>query len=168
MIILASRFIVYTPISHKPVASPAEPELTTLQALRRIDFPGAILLAGWLSTFLIAITLKTSSTVSPPYKWSNPTILSLLIATVVVFVIFMIVELRLAKQPIMPFELLHRRTPIAVALNNFIMSVYTFALLYCFPVYLQAVKGFGAAKSGRYLVPYGFIGMVGLQNSHYE
>jgi hypothetical protein len=173
MIISAYKFIIYTPPNIKPNTlpidsnSPAPTEKpSTLKSLRRIDFPGAILLAIWLSTLLIAITLK-SSTPSNQTENQTPsfTFPLLLAVSGVTFLLFLLVELRLTKSPIMPFELLHRRTPIAVALNNFLMSVYTFALLYSFPVYLQAVKGFSAGKSGRYLIVYGFVGMVSLPHT---
>jgi hypothetical protein len=94
--------------------------------LKRIDFAGSFLLAGWVGSALLAISLKTNSTDVDAYRWTDPTILGLFAASAVLFAIFLLVELKLAAEPVMPFELLNRRTPVSVALNNFLISIVTF------------------------------------------
>ena len=104
---------------------------TVTQLLKRIDWLGCILLAGWVGSALVAVTLKTNSTAVDAYKWTSPEILGLFGASAVTFVIFLAVELKWAKEPVMPFELLHSRTPIAVAINNFCISVVMFGTVGC-------------------------------------
>ena len=99
---------------------------TPYQKFRRIDFLGCFLLAGWVGSALIAISLKTNSTAVDSYKWSDPIILGLFATSIVLFGLFLFVELKWAAEPVMPFELLHQQTPIAVAVNNFILSVMMF------------------------------------------
>ncbi|WWC58641.1 uncharacterized protein I303_101185 [Kwoniella dejecticola CBS 10117] len=100
-----------------------------MQLFRRIDFLGCFLLAGWVGAALIAVSLKTNSTATDSYKWSDPTIIGLFSASAVLLAIFLLVELKWAAEPVMPFELLNRRTAVSVAINNFSISMAQFALL---------------------------------------
>lgn len=114
-----------------PYALPPPPsgitKPTSWQNLKRIDFLGCFLLAGWLGSALIAISLKTNSTASKAVAWSEPKIIGLFVASGVLLVVFLLVELRYAAEPVMPFELLNRRTCVAVAVNNFTLSLVLFA-----------------------------------------
>ena len=69
--------------------------------------------------------MKTEST-DDDLAWTSPLILGLTITSIVLFAIFMVVELKVAKEPVLPIELLNRRTPIAVSINNFFLSVVLF------------------------------------------
>ncbi len=53
--------------------------------------------------------------------------LGLFATSAVLLVVFLLVELKWAAEPVMPFELLHRRTPVAVAINNLVISIVGFA-----------------------------------------
>jgi hypothetical protein len=96
------------------------------QLIKRIDWLGTFLLAGWVGAALVAVSLNTNSTSVDAYPWTSPTILGLFAASAVLFVIFLLVELKWASEPVMPFELLHSRTPVSVALNNLILSIVFF------------------------------------------
>ncbi|KAK6905846.1 hypothetical protein I203_106680 [Kwoniella mangroviensis CBS 8507] len=100
-----------------------------IQLFRRIDFLGCFLLAGWVGAALIAVSLKTNSTLLDAYAWSDPLILALFGASAVLFALFLLVELKWASEPVMPFELLNRRTAVSVAINNFSISMAQFALV---------------------------------------
>jgi hypothetical protein len=102
---------------------------TPLQALRRIDFLGCILLAFWVGTSLMAISLVTNSTSISSYRWSDPAIVALFVASGLGFIVFLLVELRWAAEPVMPFELLGRGTCVAVGINNFLISVVIFGIV---------------------------------------
>lgn len=107
-----------------PTASAPRPSAKAL--LKRIDFLGCFLLAGWVGCALLAISLKTNSTDVFAYKWTDSTILGLFAGSFGLFLVFLFVELKFAAEPVMPFELLHSRTPIAVAVNNFVLSILAF------------------------------------------
>jgi len=121
-IFLARRYIRYT--------SPAQAESphTFLGIIRRIDLPGCILLASWIGFALTAVSLVTNSTTGSP-TWSCPEVIGLFVASGVVFLFFLVWELKIVEYPVVPVEILNRRTPIAVAINNFVLSVVTFALV---------------------------------------
>jgi hypothetical protein len=125
---LAVWFNVRYTVPSNPASGSATPvaKQTPFQLIKRIDWVGTILLAAWVGAALVAVSLNTNSTTVDAYPWTSPTILGLFGASAVLFVVFLFVELKWAAEPVMPFELLHRRTPMAVALNNFILSVSLF------------------------------------------
>lgn len=102
---------------------------TTMQLFKRIDFLGCFLLAGWVGAALIAISLNINSTATNAWNWSDPVIIALFTTSAVLFVLFLFVELKWAAEPVMPFELLVSRTPVAVAINNFVLSMANFAIV---------------------------------------
>lgn len=137
---------------------------------------------------MVAVSLKTASTSVDAYKWTSPVILGLFGTSAGLFVVFLVVELKWAAEPVMPFELLHRRTPIAVAINNFVLSVSLFGCvsvmitslplsllpeiyrhgrevaddqMYTVPLYFTAVRQMSASYAGAHLIPNAIIGMAG-------
>ncbi|WWD17720.1 hypothetical protein CI109_102161 [Kwoniella shandongensis] len=148
------------PTSGTATPSPTEKQSTS-QLLRRIDFLGCFLLAGWVGSALIAISLKTNAAAADAYAWSDPLIIGLFVASAVLFVVFLLVELKWAAEPVMPFELLVSRTPVAVAINNFVLSLTNFATLYSVPLYFTAVRQFSSSNAGAHLIPGSFVGMIG-------
>ncbi|ORY34297.1 transporter [Naematelia encephala] len=134
---------------------------TAWQALKRIDFAGSLLLAGWVGAGLIAVSLKTNSTAADAYSWSDPTIVGLFVASGVLFIVFLFVELRFAAEPVMPFELLHRPTPVAIAINNFLISIAMYSVLYSVPLFLTAVRQMSSANAGGHMMPSSLAGTIG-------
>lgn len=134
---------------------------TTMQLFKRIDFLGCFLLAGWVGAALIAISLNINSTATNAWNWSDPVIIALFTTSAVLFVLFLFVEFKWAAEPVMPFELLVSRTPVAVAINNFVLSMANFAILYSVPLYFTAVRQMSASNAGAHLIPNSFVGMMG-------
>lgn len=58
-----------------------------------------------------------------------------------------------AIQPVLPLKLLSDRTTLATGLSNFFLSMTSFAILYNFPLYFQAVKLQKAGEAGLHLIP---------------
>ncbi|KAK8866078.1 hypothetical protein IAR55_001229 [Kwoniella newhampshirensis] len=169
-LLVLGMFMVHAHVRYtvpsRPTSGTATPSPVVLEKqsaaklLKRIDFLGCFLLAGWVGAALIAVSLKTNSTAAYAYAWSDPTIIGLFVTAAVLFVIFLLVELRWAAEPVMPFELLVSRTPVAVAINNFTLSVANFAILYSVPLFFTAVRQFSASNAGAHLIPNSIFGMV--------
>ncbi|KIR24735.1 multidrug resistance protein fnx1 [Cryptococcus deuterogattii 99/473] len=134
---------------------------TAMQLFKRIDFLGCFLLAGWVGAALIAVSLNINSTATNAHNWSDPIMIVLFTTSAVFFVLFLLVELKWAAEPVMPFELLVSRTPVAVAINNFVLSVVNFAILYSVPLYFTAVRQMSASSAGAHLIPNSFVGAIG-------
>ncbi len=68
------------------------------------DVPGAALLSGWVGTLMLALVQVADA----GWAWTDPRILALIAATVVLFAGFLVYELR-AAEPLVPLRLLSQR-----------------------------------------------------------
>ena len=81
----------------------------------------------------------------------------MLAASVVMTIIFVFVEGFYAVEPILPLQLLTRRTPIAVALSSLIMVINMLSILYNVPLYFSAVRLESSSVAGAHLLPYSIM-----------
>jgi len=112
-----------------------------------IDYAGMILLA--LASTGIVLTSVWGGTT---YKWDSLTIISLIIATVVAAVAFVLVE-RKAAQPIMPLHLFKQLNFNLTTIAGLIIGIAMFGALGYLPTYLQMVTGVNATSAGLLLIP---------------
>ena len=117
------------------------------QKLRRIDFLGAAILLGAVATLLLA--LDRGSNVS----WKAVITLVNLGVSIPLFVIFILVEMRVAKEPFAPGHIIFHPTMIACFLCNFFSMAGYLAALFYIPLYLQAVDGLSSTGAGLRLIP---------------
>ncbi|KAG8955272.1 hypothetical protein FRC03_011232, partial [Tulasnella sp. 419] len=120
------------------------------ERLKRIDYAGSITLVLAVSSLLLAVTLNSSVGV----PWSNPSVWGLLLCAAMFITAFVLVEAYLASEPVMPLRLLRKRTPLAVALSNFLLKMVSFSMLYNVPIYFAAVKLTSSADAGLHLLPH--------------
>lgn len=126
LIYLKVRYVVPTSGTLTPAKQ------TAREKLARIDFLGCFLLAGFVGALLIAVSLKTSAVGDDEIKWSDPLIVGLFITSAVLFLVFLVVEFKVAKEPVLPLELLKRRTAISVAIHNLVFSIMLYAVVSSF------------------------------------
>ena len=93
--------------------------------LPRLDLLGCLLLGGWIGAAITAISLVTSST-HDEYTWSSPTVIGLLSAAGGILLFLVVWEVWIVTYPVVPVELLSKRTPIAVAINNLTTAALSF------------------------------------------
>lgn len=110
---------------------------TARQKFARIDFLGCFLLAGFVGALLLAVSIKTSAVGEDELAWSDPLIAGLFGASAGLFLVFMLVETKVAREPVLPLELLHRRTAVSVAIHNLLISMLVYAVVSNFPVLSQ-------------------------------
>jgi len=77
-------------------------------------FQGAFTLMLTVVTLLLGVSLK----VDEDLPWASPIVVGLLIAAAVGSASFILVEAKIAKEPILPMSLLLQRTPAAVGMVN--------------------------------------------------
>ncbi len=121
-IFLSHRFIRYNS------ATGTKTSHSLSDIIRRIDVLGCLLLAAWIGFALTAISLVTNSTTGYP-SWTSPIVIGLFAGAITTFVLLLIWEIRVVSYPVIPIELLHKRTPIAVAINNLALSAISFGLV---------------------------------------
>jgi predicted MFS family arabinose efflux permease len=123
--------------------------------LGRIDFLGAIVLV--FAVFGMLLGLDRGSNVS----WSIPLSYASLTASLALFGLFVLVEMRYATEPFAPGHIIFDRSLFAGYLCNFFSFGGWLAGLYYIPLFFQAVDGHGAAASGVRLLPAILAGVSG-------
>ncbi|MGW5714899.1 MDR family MFS transporter [Amycolatopsis sp. NPDC003865] len=118
----------------------------------RVDYPGALLLAG-AATALVLIT-----SFGPRWGWTSPGTLGLAAAAVALALLVIPVERR-AAAPVLPLSMFASRTVVVASLVGFIANVAMFSVLVYLPTFLQVADGVSATLSGVHLLPL-VIGLV--------
>ncbi|KAJ5634325.1 hypothetical protein N7528_002167 [Penicillium herquei] len=134
---------------------PARENVHWKDKLRRIDFVGAIVLVGAVLGFLVG--LDRGSNVS----WTMPLTLASLGISVVLFILFVLVEIYLAAEPFAPGHIIFNRTFFACYCCNFFSFGGWLAALFYIPLYFQAVDGVSATIAGVRLLPSILTGVCG-------
>jgi EmrB/QacA subfamily drug resistance transporter len=114
---------------------------------RKVDYLGAAVLAGALSSIVLFTSLGGST-----YAWGSTTIILLAAIGFGLLALFPFVESR-AEEPIVPLELFKNRTFTVSSAVGFIVGLALFGSVTYLPLYLQVVKGYSPTKSGLLLTP---------------
>jgi predicted MFS family arabinose efflux permease len=128
-------------------------------AAARLDVGGAVAVTAGLGTLIYAI-IGTDT-----HPWGGARTLSLLGAAVVLLTVFAIIELRLARTPLMPFGLFRSRSLSGANIVMFGVGAAFFSMWYFLSLYLQNVLGDSALKTGLAFLPMGVTIMIGAQAS---
>ena len=120
---------------------------TAFKRVRRIDFPGSILLSAALAIFLWSLNSEREGG-----STSRFIITSALPISAVFFGLFILVEARYAAEPVIPLFLLRNRTVAAAAFASWFESMALYALIFYIPLYLQA-KAYSPKQVGIRLLP---------------
>jgi EmrB/QacA subfamily drug resistance transporter len=128
-------------------------------AAARLDVAGAVAVTAGLGALIYAI-IGTGT-----HPWGSARTLSLLGAAAVLLAVFAIIELRLARTPLMPFGLFRSRSLSGSNLVMFLVGAAFFSMWYFLSLYLQNVLGASALKTGLAFLPMGVTIMIGAQAS---
>ena len=113
----------------------------------RVDYLGAALLVGAVvSLLLVAVWGGTT------YPWTSGPILGLAATGLILGVLFLVQERR-AEEPIIPPRLFRDRTVAVASAVMFLVAASLFGTIVFLPLYLQAVLGASATRSGLQLLP---------------
>jgi len=113
------------------------------QKLHVVDIRGIMLLATALSIFIIATSFHFQSSTS---------VGAMGVLFLVVVGLFIHTE-STAKAPIVPMRLLKDRSVLGCSLANMFGTMYTFVIMYYYPVYLATVCGLNSEQIGVRVVP---------------
>jgi EmrB/QacA subfamily drug resistance transporter len=113
----------------------------------RIDYLGAALLAGGLSSIVLFTSLGGTT-----WSWQSSQIVGLMVLGVVLLAAFVLVEAR-AGEPIVPLQLFRNRVFTVTSAIGFIVGLALFGAVTYLPLYLQIVKGHSPTTSGLLLTP---------------
>jgi MFS family permease len=120
-----------------PVAAGSMPRTS-----RRVDIYGAVLLGGALAVLFVPLTFSVF------WGWGSPRTIGLLVAAVVLFVVFAIVEDRV-REPMLDLDLLRKNRVFASANSAALLNYMgVFAVTTLTAVFLEIVQGRSPQQAG--------------------
>ncbi|KAK9366219.1 major facilitator superfamily domain-containing protein [Lipomyces kononenkoae] len=120
---------------------------------KRIDFLGSFTLVSSVVLFLFAIS-NPGDDYAP---WTSPAVIFTFLLALVFLIIFVYVELRVAREPVIPLFLLKNRTVFGSSFTAWFMNMIYYSHIYYIAIYLISVQNVSATKSGSSLIPH-FVG----------
>ncbi|PPQ68484.1 hypothetical protein CVT25_008410 [Psilocybe cyanescens] len=116
--------------------------------LKKIDWLGSML--SLAAIVMILVPISGGGTL---YKWASPTFLVLLIVGLALAVIFVMVEFKYAKLPVMPLHMFRVPTVSLILLQTFFVGMIFYGGMFFTPIYLQNVLGYSPIMSGVLILP---------------
>ncbi|MDU0478254.1 MDR family MFS transporter [Staphylococcus chromogenes] len=118
------------------------------------DFIGAAFMATATTCLILTVTWGGNE-----YEWTSPTIIGLILATVILGAIFVLVELR-AKDPLVPMGFFKNRNFVLTTIASLAIGMFMFGALGYLPTYLQMVHSLTPTNAGLMMIPM-MIGLMG-------
>jgi len=136
------------------LAIQATPESNDPTVSRSVDVAGVVLSAG----ALVALTLALIQ--GPTWGWGSASIVGLLIASVVLFTAFWVVEHRSAH-PVVDFSFFRHRNFLGSTAVIFVLDFSFGGLLFFLPLYFQEILDYSPTEVGVLLLPLTGLMVVG-------
>ncbi|KAI8808099.1 major facilitator superfamily domain-containing protein [Cladochytrium replicatum] len=125
-----------------------EAENSLREKLLSIDYLGVFLLVSAITALLLPTQLGGTT-----WAWNAPQTIILFIVSVMLFIIFVVVENRIAKQPVIPPSMfINLSVYFSIGVAIFLGGAF-FAINYYVPLYFQVVNGDSATTSGLKSIP---------------
>ncbi len=120
---------------------------TDEEAERNFDLSGAITATAGLSLLVLGI-VRTSAT-----GWGAASTLAFIGAGAALLAVFVAIEGRLAKAPLMPLRIYRSRTLTSSNLVVLLLGGATFGMWFFLSLYLQEVRGYSSIRAGLAFLP---------------
>ncbi|KAI8143108.1 major facilitator superfamily domain-containing protein [Fennellomyces sp. T-0311] len=118
------------------------------EKLQRIDYAGIFLAVSFTTLFLLALSFGGQQ-----YPWNSVIIIMHFVGAGILIPIFIVVETKYAKEPLMPPRLFKNKTVVAILITSGLFGMCFFPVAYTLPTYFQVVRGDTATWSGIRLLP---------------
>jgi EmrB/QacA subfamily drug resistance transporter len=125
----------------------------------RLDIGGAITVTAGLAALIYAIVGTDT------HAWGSTYTLSILAVAAVLLAVFVVIQLRVAHTPLVPFRLFRSRSVGGANIVMFLVGAAFFSMWYFLSLYLQNVLGYGALKTGLAFLPMAVAIIIGAQAS---
>ncbi|KAF9266014.1 MFS general substrate transporter [Marasmius fiardii PR-910] len=119
------------------------------EVLKRIDYFGSLTLLVATGSSLVFLSTKYNSDL----PWSDPAVIAPLALCLVSSILFVVVELYVAPEPVLAPFLLKQKIPVLIGISNFLVSVCNFAVTYFYPMWFQTVMLTNASIAGLHILP---------------
>jgi hypothetical protein len=120
----------------------------TLEKVKKIDLGGILL--NIASTLLLLIPLSGGGVT---YAWSSAFFIGVTLTGVVLTILFVLYEWKLAFLPIMPLRLFRASHCWALYLQSFLTGLAYFGNFFYLPIYFQSILRFSPLVSGALILP---------------
>ncbi|OCL12368.1 putative efflux pump antibiotic resistance protein, partial [Glonium stellatum] len=128
---------------------PTQGKLTTKEKLSRLDPLGTFFFLPAITCLLLALQWGGST-----YAWKNGRIIALLIIFVLLSTAFIAVQIWRQDKATVPPRIIKQRSIAFAICFSFCASASMLLLVYYIPIWLQAIKGVDAMKSGIDVIPF--------------
>jgi EmrB/QacA subfamily drug resistance transporter len=125
----------------------------------RMDIAGAITITAGLAVLVYGI-IETST-----YAWASGRTLTTLAIALVLLAAFIVIELRVADAPLIPFSLFASRSVRGANVVMLLIGAAFFSMWYFLSLYFQDVLGYGALRAGVAFIPMTLAIIIGAQAS---
>jgi MFS family permease len=126
------------------------------QSLRTIDFPGALLCAAATISLILGLTWGGDQI----YAWNSVQVLSVLVAGLVLFGLFVFVE-KHSQEPILPLDLFRNLIFSAGALLSLLQAMVLLGFSLYVPLFLQGVLAVSPTNAGLVMTPFSLSMVLG-------
>ncbi|KAJ7490917.1 vacuolar amino acid permease [Mycena latifolia] len=114
------------------------------EILKRIDYMGSLTLLISVGSFLLFLGMRYSENL----PWSDAWVGTSLVMAIVFILLFLIVEMFVAPEPVLAPSMLRQKIPVFVGASNSLSSACNFTIIYFFPVWFQVVALESASTAG--------------------
>jgi len=83
-------------------------------------------------------------------QWDDARVISTLVIAIVFVLLFFVVELKLAVEPVLAPFLLEQKIPLLVGASNFLVAFCNFSIMFFFPMWFQTVMLSSASIAGEW------------------
>lgn len=128
------------------------PRTPLKQGLAAVDWLGTLTIVSGTLMFLLGLELGGGS-----YHWNSPQFICLIIFGLLVVAVFIFIELKMAKFPVVPVRLFKTPRNLAILALNACHGFVFISASYYMPLYFQGVIGANALMSGVYILPFTFV-----------
>ncbi|CZR60925.1 related to DHA14-like major facilitator efflux transporter (MFS transporter) [Phialocephala subalpina] len=132
------------------------PKTPIVEGLLAMDWLGTLFIVGATVMFLLGLGYGGLA-----YPWNSPTVICLIFFGIVTLLVFILIEWKVAKYPVIPLRLFRQTSNIATFGIAYLHGSVWIADLYYLPLYFQSVLGATPILSGVYLLPVVITSCVG-------
>ncbi|KAL1754896.1 major facilitator superfamily domain-containing protein [Schizophyllum commune] len=125
--------------------------------LSRVDWWGCLTLMLAVGSCLIFLGSKYNSSL----PWTDPRVVIPLYLSLAFFALFLLVELRVAPEPVLAPFLLEQAVPVLTGISNFLVAACNYSITFYFPMWFQTVMLASASTAGLHLLPLSVAMSVG-------
>ncbi|KAJ3502815.1 hypothetical protein NLJ89_g8716 [Agrocybe chaxingu] len=119
------------------------------EVLKRIDYGGSLSLLGAVGLLLVFLSVRFNEGL----EWSERPVWMSLLGSIFFAVLFIVVEVYVAVEPVLPPYLLTEKVPVLVGFSNALVAVCNLSVTYYFPTWFQTVMLSSASTAGLHLLP---------------